>query len=154
MLDETWPWIEGAHGLRSQLFGMLSDADLAFSPGGQALTLGALSREISETEHAYAQSLTTLKHDWSYRQHGPDVTSEVARLDEWFHTLDDELRAALAALQGEDSEPMIDRRGSPVTIKFQLDACLQAMLIFLGKATVYLRVMDKPLPPEFQEYIG
>jgi hypothetical protein len=34
-MNEKWPWIEGSHGMRSQLLDILSDADLAFSPGGQ-----------------------------------------------------------------------------------------------------------------------
>ncbi len=60
MMNEKWPWIEAAHRMRSQLFNILSDADLAFSPGGQTMTLGALCRQMGETEHAYIQSLKTL----------------------------------------------------------------------------------------------
>ena len=41
-----------------------------------------------------------------------------------------------------------------MTVEFQLDAYLQAVLIFLGKATIYLRAMNKQLPPFFEEYIG
>ena len=53
----------------------------------------------------------------------------------------------------EDGEKTIDR-GGPVTVEFQLDAYLQAVLIFLGKATIYLRVMSRQLPLFFEEYIG
>lgn len=151
--NEQWPWIEAAHGMRTQLCESLSDADLAFSPGGQAMTFGALCREMGEIEHSYTQSLKTLKHEWSYRHPDADVTSHVDHLKTWFQTLDDELQVAITTFLEGDGEKTIDR-GGPVTVEFQLDAYLQAVLIFLGKATIYLRVMNKRLPPFFEEYIG
>jgi hypothetical protein len=54
----------------------------------------------------------------------------------------------------EDVNKTVDRGGNAVTVEFQLDVYLQAVLIFLGKATIYLKGMNKPLPKEFQEYIG
>jgi hypothetical protein len=39
-------------------------------------------------------------------------------------------------------------------VELQLDVYLQALLIFLGKATIYLKAMNKPLPQPIQEYIG
>ncbi len=154
IMNEKWPWIEAAHGMRSQLFTILSDADLAFSPGGQTMTFGALCRQMGETEHAYVQSLKTLKQEWSYHHSEADVASHVARLKEWFQTLDDEMQATLTTFWDEDGKKTIDRDGGTVTVEFQLDAYLQAVLIFLGKATIYLRAMNNPLPKEFQEYIG
>jgi hypothetical protein len=154
LMNEKWPWIEAAHGMRSQLFDILSDADLAFTAGGQNMTFGALCREMGKTEYAYIQSLKTLKHQWFYRHTESGVASSVARLKAWFHTLDDEMQVALSAFSDEDMHKPIDRVGEAVTVEFQLDVYLQAVLIFLGKATVYLKAMNKPLPPSFQEYIG
>ena len=151
---EKWPWIEGTHAMRSQLLDLLSDADLAFHPGGQNMTFGALCRQMGETEHAYIQSLKTFKQAWSYRHTEADVVSSVARLNAWFHTLDDELKAAMAAFSDEDVNKTVDRGGEAVTVEFQLDVYLQAVLIFLGKATIYLKAMNKPLPQSFEEYIG
>ena len=153
IMNEKWPWIEAAHGMRSQLFNILSDADLAFSPGGQTMTLGAFCRQMGETEHAYIQSLKTLKQEWSYHHPEADVASHVARLKAWFQTLDDEMQATITTFWDEDGNKTIDR-GGPVTVEFQLDVYLQAVLIFLGKATIYLRAMNKQLPPFFEEYIG
>ena len=153
IMNEKWPWIEAAHGMRSQLFTILSDAELAFSPGGQTMTLGALCRQMGETEHAYIQSLKTLKQEWSYRHPEADVASHVARLKAWFQTLDDEMQATVTTFWNEDGNKTIDR-GGPVTVEFQLDVYLQAVLIFLGKSTIYLRAMNKQLPPFFEEYIG
>jgi len=111
-MNEKWPWIEAAHGMRSQLFDILSDADLAFTPGGQNMTVGALCREMGETEYAYIQSLKALKQEWSYRHTFVGVVSSVARLKVWFHTLDDEMKDAVAAFSDEDA------REHPIRVRF------------------------------------
>ncbi len=48
----------------------------------------------------------------------------------------------------------VDRSGFTMPVELQLDVYLQALLIFFGKATIYLKAMNKPLPPQIQEYIG
>ena len=153
-MQEKWPWIEGTHALRVQLLDTLSDTDLAFSPGGQNMTLGALCREMGEIEHSYEQSLKTFQQDWSYHNTEADLESSVARLKAWFQTLDDELKATVAALSDEDLQKTIDRGGYSMPVELQLDVYLQALLIFFGKVTIYLKAMNKPLPQHIQEYIG
>ncbi len=154
IMNKQWPWIEAAHGMRSELLDLLSDADLAFTPGGQNMPFAALCREMAETEYTYIQSLKTLKHQWSYQQTEASGMSSTARLKAWFHMLDDEMHEAMTAFSDEDVNKPIDRGGEAVTVEFQLEVYLQAVLIFLGKASIYLKAMNKPLPPFFQEYIG
>ena len=154
LMNEKWPWIEGSHGMRTQLLDTLSDADLAFSPGGQNMTLGALCREMGEVEHAYIQSLKTFKQDWSYRNSEAGLDSSVARLKAWFHTLDEEMKATVSALSDEDARKTVNRNGYEMPVELQLDVYLQALLIFFGKATLYHTAMNTPLLPQFQEYIG
>ena len=153
LISEKWSWIEAIHDMRSQLFDLLSDADLAFTPGGQNMTLGALCFQMGETEHSYLQSLKTFRHEWSYGTADADVVSSVARLKAWFQGLDDEMQAVMAAFSEEENKT-IERGGEAVTVEFQLDVYVQAVLIFLGKATIYLKAMNKLLPESFQEYIG
>lgn len=153
--DEKWSWIEGAHFMRSQTLDMLSDADLAYTPGGDAMTLGALCREMGDTEHAYIQSLRTLQQDWSYRNPDNELEQSVARLTQWFQQMDGELQAIVAGLSDDDLRKSIDRgKGSTLPMDFHLDAYLQAILIFFGKITIYLRTMNRPLPELMREYIG
>jgi len=154
LMTEKWPWIEGTHGMRLQLLDVLDDADLAFSPGGQNMTLGALCREMGETEYAYVQSLKTFQQDWSYRAEDVEVASSVARLKDWYQTLDDEMKATVSAFTDEDAQKNVDRNGFMAPVAMQLDVYLQALLIFFGKATVFLKAMNKPLPQYIQEYIG
>ena len=153
-MTEKWPWIEGTHQMRSQLLEILSDTDLTFSPGGQNMTLGALCRQLGEVEHSYAQSIKTFLQDWSYRNEEAALERSVTRLKEWFQGLDDELKVATAALTDEDLKKTVDRGGFAMPVDLQLDVYLQALLIFFGKATIYLKAMNKPLPQQIQEYVG
>lgn len=153
-MNEKWSWIEGTHGMRSLLLDMLTNTDLAFNPGGQNSTLGALYREVGEIEHAYIQSLKTLKQDWSYRNTEPGLDSSIEQLKKWYQTLDDEMKATISAFSDEDFKKTVDRNGYPMPIELQLDVYIQALLIFLGKITIYLKAMNKPLPQSVQEYIG
>ena len=66
--------------LRDELMASLSDEDLAFSPGGDNPTLGALCRELGETQHAYVQSFKTFEIDFSFRLNGDDHLRSVAKL--------------------------------------------------------------------------
>jgi hypothetical protein len=153
-MTEKWSWIEGSHQLRSQLLDILSDADLTFNPGGQNMMLGALCRESGEVEFSYIQSLKTFQQDWSYRNEDVVLERSVARLKEWFQKLDDELKAAVSALTDEDLQKIVDRGGGfEMPVDLQLDVYLQALLIFFGKATIYLKAMNKLLPQQIQEYI-
>lgn len=152
-LAEKWSWVEGTHALRTELLDALTDADLAFTPGGDAMTLGALCREMGEVEHAYVQSLKTFKQDWSYRNTEAGLENSAARLKAWYQTLDDEMRATLDGYSDADAEKTIDRSGYPMPIGTQLDIYMQALLIFFGKATIYLRVMRKPLPEKLKEWV-
>ena len=153
-MQEKWPWIEGSHGMRTQLLDILSDADLAFNPGGQNMTLGALCREMGEIEHSYVQSLKTFQQDWSYRNKETGLDSSIARLKTWFQTLDDEMKATVSALSDEDLTKTVDRGGFTMPVELQLDVYLQAQLIFFGKATIYFKAMNKALPGHISEYIG
>ncbi len=153
-MQEKWPWIEGSYGMRSQLLDILSDADLAFSPGGQNMTLGALCREVGESEYSYIQSLKTFKQDWSYHTTEAGLELDVTRLKAWYQTLDDEMKATVSALADEDLTKTVDRGGFSMPVELQLDVYLQALLIFFGKATVYLKAMNKVAPEQIQEYIG
>src|SRR5207248_11084196 len=105
--------------------------------------------------YSYIQSLKTFKQDWSHRNTEAGLESSVAQLKVWFQTLDEEMKATVAALSDEDLKRTIDRGGGyAMPVELQLDVYLQALLIFFGKVTIYLKAMNKPLPQHIQEYIG
>src|SRR5262245_6063059 len=154
LMNEKWSWVEGSHAMRSELMNALSDTDLAFTPGGQAMTLGALCREMGEIEHSYLESFQTFKQNFDYHNTESGLESSIAKLKAWNQKLDDDMKAALSAYSDEDLNKTIERpSGYQVPIEMQLDIYLQALLIFFGKATIYLRAMNKPLPKSIQDWI-
>jgi uncharacterized damage-inducible protein DinB len=153
-MQEKWPWLEGSREMRLQLLDILSDADLAFSPGGQNSTLGALLREMGDIEHSYIHSLKTGRQDWSYHNMEAGLESSVARLKACYQRLDDELQATVSAFADEDLTKLVDRGGFSATVERQVDHYGEAGLIFFGKVIIYLKAMNKALPGEFQDYFG
>src|ERR1051326_8199701 len=108
-MEERWSWIEGTHAMRAAILDTLSDAELAFNPGGQNMTLGSLLREVGEIEYAYLQSLKTFKQDFSYRNTEAGLDGSVARLKAWYQTMDDDMKATLSAFSDEDMKKSITR---------------------------------------------
>ncbi|MBC7869689.1 MAG: hypothetical protein H7Y09_02525 [Chitinophagaceae bacterium] len=153
-MELKWSWIDGSHGLRTTLMDTLTDADLAFNPGGQNMTLGALCREMGEIEHAYLESLKTFAQDWTYRNTEAGLDGSVARLKAWYQTMDDEMKTVVSAFSDEELAKEVDRSGYGMPVETQLDVYLQALLIFFGKMTIFLRAMNKPLPQSVTEWIG
>jgi hypothetical protein len=154
-MEAKWPWIDGAHLLRAQLLDSLSNEDLAFSPGGTNVPLGALLREAGDVEYSYIQSLKTFKQDWSYHNTDAGIESDLEELKAWYPTLDQQMKATIEAFSDDDLAKSTDRgNGSRLAVELQLEAYLQAQLIYLGKAGVYFRAMNRELPQLFQQYIG
>ena len=157
-LKETF--FEEYHSLRGQLMAILADDDLRFQLGGESATLGALCREIGQIEYAYVESFRTFTQDFGYRNEDPRLERSVDALVAWYADLDREMTAVLETL-GEDD--ILNRRivrgdfdaefFSPLP-RVQLDIYREALLIFYGKVSVYLRAMGRPLPGDWSDWIG
>jgi hypothetical protein len=146
--------------LRDQLLELLEDEDLSLRLGGDTMSLGALCREMGEIEHTYVESFRTFRQDFSYRNPDAEREHSVRALKAWFAELDRDLMAAVAALSEDD----IGRRRivrsdfdeaffSPLP-RIQLDVYREALLIFYGKVSVYLRAFERPLPEQWRDWIG
>jgi uncharacterized damage-inducible protein DinB len=155
----TAEFFDEYQALREQLLEVVTDDDLRVSLGGTSLTLGALCREIGEIEHAYVDSFRVFRQDFTYRAADDQVESSVTALRTWYQELDQELAAVLEALSAEDMKRRIVRADlseddfSPTPIE-QLDVYREALLIFYGKASAYLRALSKPFPEQWRTWIG
>ncbi len=153
-MENKWSWVDGSHSMRNGLLENLTDNDLAFSPGGQTMSFGALWREMGEVEYAYIQSLKTFKTDFTYHTSDKSLESSVANLKAWFEKLDAEMKDIVSGFADDDFKKDIERAsGYTMPLELQLDVYLQALLIFFGKATIYFKAMSKPVPPAVQEYV-
>lgn len=151
---EHFQVFRSTQAMRDQLMDILTDEDLAFTPGGHNPSLGALCRESGEVQAAYTQSLKNHKLDFSYRNPDPALESSVQKLAAWLQAQDHELRAIIEGLSEEDLGQPIDRGGWSVPAGVQLHIYREALLIFYGKACVYLKAMGRPLPEQWQAWIG
>ena len=141
--------------LRDELMASLSDDDLNFTPGGENPTLGALCRELGETQHAYVQSFKSFKVDFSYRVNDDAYLTSVEKLKAWYATLDQELEAALEAVSDEDvANKTMDRGGYEVPLHISLDILREALLIFYGKVSVYLKAMGMERTQMWRDWIA
>lgn len=141
--------------LRMQLLETLTDADLAFSPGGTNPTLGELCREIGEVQQAYITSFSTHTIDFGVRHPDPTVAHSIATLQAWYAQLDAALEAAVAAVpEAQVHQPIIHRgENFDVSPWVQLQIYKEALLIFYGKAAVYAKALHRPLSRQWQAWI-
>jgi hypothetical protein len=156
IVTDYYPILQMYQALRDQLTEALDDADLAFTPGGANPTLGELCREIGETQQSYIESLRTFRQSFVYGQSDPELAASVSRLAAWYAELDRELRAVVEGLAEEDVQGRLVERGPEFRVppRIQLDIYHEALLIFYGKAMVYLKAMGKTPPEQWREWIG
>ncbi len=142
--------------LREHLLAALTDDDLAFTPGGANPTLGRLCGEIGETEQAYIDSFRNFQLNFEYRQPDRALEQSVAGLGAWLAALDEELYAVVAALSDEDIAARPIDRGSNFRVPtgVQLEIYKEALIIFYGKTTVYLKLLGKTPSKQWHEWIG
>lgn len=138
---------------RDQLLGMLTDEDLAFNPGGTNPTLGELCVEVGNIEYAYTRSLTTLKYDWTYPATEPGLATSVEKLKAWFDELDADLKGILSVYSKDDLAVEVDR-GWPASRRVQMMIYREALYIFYGRASVYLRALRKPVTEDWKVGLG
>jgi hypothetical protein len=151
-MQEKWSMYEATHGMRDEVLDTLSDADLAFNPGGANMNFGALWREMGEVEYSYVQSLKNFTQDFTYNN--SEVGNSVAGLKAWLQSLDAEMKAALEGYSEDDWTKMIKRdSGYETPVEFQMEIYMQALLIFFGKVSVYLKAMNKPLTQAMKDWV-
>jgi hypothetical protein len=147
-------FIDACTTLRVELFGVLTDDDLAFSPGGTNLPLGELLVQMGEVEHSYLHGVKTLKQSWGFHNTEPGLSGSIERLTAWFNDLDAELTAVLGEFGDDDlTRQVVRESGYVMPIEMSLDVYVQAMLIYFGKATIYLKAMNRPLPETIEDWI-
>ena len=78
------------------------------------------------------------------------------RLSEWFSGLDRDLGEAVEALTEDDVQTRLIDRGHNFKVKpfVQLEIYKEALLIFYGKSSVYLKAMGKSPSERWKHWIG
>lgn len=155
IIQHQYPVFELYQGLRAELLETFSDADLALTPGGANPTLGELCIAIGETEQSYIESFKSFTQDFSEIRPHPESAHTVAGLQAWYARLDAELRQVVEGLTEEEVQNHLIDRGPDFKVPphIQLEIYKEALLIFYGKVSVYLKAAGKPLPERFAIWI-
>lgn len=155
LMSQFLDLLRQTHAVRDELWQGLDDGALQHSLGGNTLTFGALCKEMGEIEYAYIQAFKTFKQDFAYRNPDTALDGSVDRLRAWFKTLDAELEAALNALSEEDVQrKLVDRGGWAMPVPTNFHCYREALLMFLAKASIYLKSLRIQPPQQFSDWVG
>ena len=156
IMESYYPIFRLYQSLRDQMMDLLGDEDLDFRLAGSNPTLGTLCREIGEVQRCYIESFRTFEMDLTFKVDKPDLEQSVEKLAKWYVELDEELEEAISALKQEELDSRkIDRGGDfIISPQIQLEIYKEALLIFYGKTSVYLKALGKEMPEQWQHWIA
>jgi hypothetical protein len=144
--------------VRELLTDLMTDDDLAYKLPGDNPGLGVLCREIGQLQQSYIESFKTFKQSFDYPAADPAIETSVTKLKAWYQQLDKELHAALQALSDDEIQNRLIERGYPMLYTLsagdQMLCYREALMIFYGRATLYLHALGKPLPQQIRDGIG
>ena len=148
--------IRGHHSMRDHLLTVVSDADLAYQLPGQNPTLGEVLVELGDIQGIYTHSFASLSLDWTHRQLPPSSAMTIASLQAWFEGQDDAMNRALSRLTQEELHiDRIDRGHGFIASPFvQHEIYREAVYIFYGKLSVYLKALERDAGEEWAAWVG
>lgn len=148
--------IRGHHGMRDHLLTLVSDADLAYRLPGWNPTLGELLVEMGTIQGVYTNSFETLTLDWAHRQLPPPSPITVSSLQAWFEAQDEAMNSALSRFSDDELRlDRIDRGNGFIASPFvQHEIYREAVYIFYGKLSVYLKALERDAGPEWAAWVG
>jgi hypothetical protein len=148
--------IRGHHTMRDHLLTVVSDAELAYKLPGQNPTLGELLVELGDVQGVYTHSFETFTLDWTHRQLPAPAPITIASLQAWFAAQDDAMKRALDRLSDDELRiDRIDRGNGFIASPFvQYEIYREAVYIFYGKLSVYLKALERDAGPEWAAWVG
>ena len=148
--------IRGHHSMRDHLLTLVSDADLAYKLPGQNPTLGELLVDMGNIQGVYTHSFETFTLDWAHRELARPAPITVASLQTWFDAQDDAMSRALSRFTEEELQiDRIDRGNDFIASPFvQHQIYREAVYIFYGKVSVYLKALERDAGDEWAAWVG
>lgn len=138
--------------MRDQIMEVVTDADLAYRLPGN-VTFGELLVKIGQVQKTYADSFKTFTLTFEYAPVDAGMATSAERLKAWFAQLDAEMDANIAAMSEEDVQNRMIQRGFPMPARVQIHCYREALLIFYGRAVLYLNALGKPIPQQLREWV-
>jgi hypothetical protein len=155
LVNQWFELLQLTHAVRDELWEVINDSDLKHSLGGKTLTLGALIKEMGEVEYAYVQSFKTFKQDFTYRHKEAGLENSVDKLRGWYKQLDNDFNTTLNALSEADIQgKLIERPDGNLPFTTHFHFYREGLLMFMGKASLYLKSLRIPAPERFNDWVG
>lgn len=148
--------IRGHHSMRDHLLTLVSDEDLGYKLPAQNPTLGEVLIEMGDVQGVYTHSFETSILDWTHRQLPPPAPITVANLQAWFRRQDDAMQRALDRFTDDELQlDGIDRGHGFIASPFvQHQIYREAVYIFYGKLSVYLKALECDAGEEWAAWVG
>ena len=148
--------IRGHHSMRDHLLTVVSNADLAYKLPGRNPTLGEQLVEMGDVQGVYTHSFESFTLDWAHRQLPPPSPITIASLRAWFESQDGAMQSALSRFTREELQAdRIDRGNGFIASPFvQHQIYREAVYIFHGKLSVYLKALERDAGDEWAAWIG
>lgn len=134
----------------------VSSGDLEFTPPGESVSLGELSRAMGDVTYAYAESYRTGVMDLTLSAENRDRPHTGREMADWLRAQEGLLKEAVSGLSDEQlTTKTVDRGGGwKIPLLTQFHVYREALLIFFGKLDVYLRMMNKKRPARWVQWVG
>ena len=148
--------IHGHHTMRDHFLTVVFDDDLSFRLPGQNPTLGELLIDMGNIEGVYTHSFDTFTLDWTHRRLPPPSPVTIRNLRTWFEDQDSAMKTALDRFTDEELRTdQIDRGGGFIASPFvQHEIYREAVYIFYGKLSVYLRALERDAGQSWAAWVG
>lgn len=148
--------IRGHHSMRDHLLTVVSDPDLSYKLPGHNPTLGDLLIDLGNIQGVYTHSFETLELDWAHRRLPSPSPVTISNLRAWFDEQDAAMKSALDAFTTEELQiDRIDRGDAFIASPFvQHEIYREAVYIFYGKLSVYLRALERDAGPSWTAWVG
>lgn len=148
--------IRGHHSMRDLVLRVVSDADLVYKLPGANPTLGELMVQMGDLQGVYTHSFETFTLDWEHRQLPPPEPITIANLRAWFADQDEAMERAMSSFTDEELQiDRIDRGHGFVASPFvQHQIYREAVYIFYGRLSVYLKALERDAGEEWAAWVG
>ena len=144
--------MEANQKLRHDVLDAISDEDLTHTLGGDTLSLGDLLLQQGRWEDDYVQAWHTLEMRHTSRSAPEHQT--VTGFRTWFHSIEQSIRATLEAMSDEELSRPVKRGSHSVPLEITAYTYRESLIIFAGKASLYLRSLKRPVSAHLTSFVG
>ena len=148
--------IRGHHSMRDHVLTLLSDSDLDYKLPGANPSLADLLIELGTLQGIYTHSFRTFELDWAHQELPTPEPVTISTLRSWFDTQDDAMKTAMDRFTPDELQiDRIDRGGGFIASPFiQHEIYREAVYIFYGKMSVYLKALERDAGDSWTAWVG